>query len=182
MTTITIPKARKATACEDGIKRAKAHLAALGLPAKTPFTIGDVAGWHLEDALWCLRLVDDPRQRVAAVMPAVKRASKYTTDARVHDCIAAIERWLSGDDTVDLKAASTEARAAADAAWAAARWAAADAAAAASWAAATTTAAATEAAAWAATDAADADAEREQQRADLVAAFPPILPRKEIAR
>ena len=87
------------------------------------------------------------RVRVAAVLPAVKRASVYTTDQRVHDCTADIEKWLAGDDTVDLQAA---ARSASEAA---------------SEAASRTEAWAAEAAVWAAVcAAAGAAAERKQQR------------------
>ena len=32
----------------------------------------------------------------------LKRAPVHTNDRRVHDCIAAIEQWLAGDDSVDL--------------------------------------------------------------------------------
>ncbi len=129
-------------------------------------SLGDVALSNgAPDALWCVRCLDwsdvDVRRAViaGAVMPAVKRASVHTTDARVHDCIAAIESWCAGDDSVDLLAAAA-ASAAADAADAAA----AD-------------------AAWAADAAADAvdtanvwaDAERD----DILAAFPPLVLTKE---
>ena len=176
--TFTLSDARKHDACEDGYNRFvdvlhKAHPDAD--IEQIEWSIGDVATVNLEDALWCLRLLDDKRQTVAAIMPSVKRASKHTTDERVHFCIAEIERWLAGDDSVDLGAAARgaargasrgAARAAARAAYAA--YAAADAAAEAAWAAAE--------AAWAA--AAEA-AEREAQRQDLIAMFPPIALEKQ---
>lgn len=75
-------------------------------------TIGDVAVINgVNDALWCLRCLDDNRVIVRAIWPAVLRAVRHTTDRRVHEgCIAPLQRWLDGDDTVDL-------RAAAEAAW-----------------------------------------------------------------
>ncbi len=87
------------------------------------------------DAMWCLDLIS-PRQRMAIAMFAVKRVSAHTTDARVKDGIAAVDRWLAGDDSVDLKATAEMALAAkaaarlaadraamlaADAVWAAAK-------------------------------------------------------------
>ena len=134
----------------------------------TELSIGDIVLANgLADALWTLRCLD-PRQRVAAIMPAVRRASAHTTDQRVHDCIAAVDKWQVGDDSVVLEAAWAAAAAEA-AAWAAA--------AAAAWAAAW---AAEAAAAWTAAWAAEA-AERNQQEADLLAMFPPMrmTPNKE---
>lgn len=178
---------------------------AIGGDLKTEISIGDVLlNNGLAEAMWCLQCVE-PRKRVEAIMPAVKRAAVHTTDQRVHDCIAAIDQWLTGDDTVDLNAASQAAaqaehaasEQAADAAfsswiakdaeyegtaWAAwASWVSADAArsaraaaelivdAAATW--------ATRAAAALGVDA----AERKRQEADLLAMFPPIILKGELA-
>ena len=135
-TTHTLKDARRAGACDDGYKRFRAALRAAYPDAKNldaiRWSIGDVARVDFNDALWCLCLVDDARVRVAAIMPAVKRAAVHTDDVRVRDCIAAIERWLAGDDGVDWDAARAAAGAAARAA-AGAAW---DAAGAAAWAAA----------------------------------------------
>jgi hypothetical protein len=135
-------------------------------------TIGDVAIINgMDDALWCLRCVDDRRARVRAIMPAVRRVSKFTTGSRVHACIAAIDRWLAGNDTVDLQEASDAARSWRAAAWSVARsWRAASAASAArSWRAAS----AASAAAWLAEAAwswrADAAASRLAMAADAAA-------------
>jgi hypothetical protein len=137
-------------------------------------SLGDVAIANgADDALWCLRCLDwddlEIRRAVISgvVLPAVKRAAAYTPDQRVHDCIAVLERWCAGDDTVDLTAvwAATRTAAAAESAWAAGATGAAWAAGAAAWDA--RAAGAAGAAAW--------DAEREQQRRDIIAAFPPIV-------
>jgi pyruvate/2-oxoglutarate dehydrogenase complex dihydrolipoamide acyltransferase (E2) component len=174
----TLTDARNRHACEDGYARFEAALRK-AYPDVTDldtilWSIGDVANTDLNDALWCLRLVDDRRTRVAAVMPAVKRASAHTTDERVHWAIGQIDLWLAGDDSVDLGAASAAAwaaSAAASAARAAAR--------AAAWAAADVVEAAL-AAAWAAADVAEArSTERAHQKADLIKAFPPTFPARE---
>jgi hypothetical protein len=185
--TFTLSDARKHNACEDGYDRFAKALRKAHPNAdieQINWSIGDVATVNVEDALWCLRLLDDKRQIVAAIMPAVKRASTHTTDERVHFCIAEIERWLAGDDSIDLTAAADAAAyAAANAAERALR-AAADAAAGAAYAAAAAAwAAAAAAAAWAAAAAAGAAAgaasERRAQRQDLIAMFPPIAPEKQ---
>ena len=186
---ITLADIRAHHPCEDGWRKL---ITALGTsePA-TRLTIGDVAKANgAADAMWCLRCIDDHRVRIAAVMPAVRRASAHTTDQRAHDCIAAIERWLAGDDSVDLRAARAAARAAgwaateaaaeaAEAAWAAeaeeATWAA-EAAAEAAEAAEAAWAAEAEEATWAAEAAAEAAEaawaeERTRQRDDLIQMF-----------
>ena len=77
---------------------------AIGSDLTTELSIGDVVISNgINDALWCLQCLE-PRVRIAAIMPTVKRASVHTDDKRVHDCIADIDKWLAGDDTVDLKA------------------------------------------------------------------------------
>ena len=150
--TLTLQIIRDHSPCTDGWKTLTK---AIGSDLTTELSIGDVLITNgLEDALWCLQCLE-PRVRVAAIIPAVKRASVHTTDHRVHDCISAIEKWLVGDETVDLMAAAKAA------AWAAR---------AAAWA----TEAATEAAAWAAEAAAEA-AERKLQEADLLDMFPPMI-------
>ena len=159
----TLDDARKHDACEDGYYRFRAALRE-AYPDATDldtihWSIGDVARVNLEDALWCLRMVEDARTRVAAIMPTVKRAAKHTTDERVHGSIGEIDRWLAGGDTVDLEAVSAAARAVEAAARAAADPAA--------WAAAWAAARDATRAAWA--------AERDNQRADLIAMFPPTF-------
>ena len=182
----TLADARRANACQDGYDRFKAALKAAHPDTDVStirWSIGDVAAVDFTDAIWCLRLLEDRRTIVGAIMPAVKRASAHTTDPRVHDCIAALNRWLAGDDSVDLNAAARAAYAAyaaADAAAAAAdaayavRAATLAAAAAADSAYAAYAAYAAADAAYAAADAARAAyaAEREAQREDLIAAFP----------
>jgi hypothetical protein len=164
-------------------------------------SLGDVATTNdAGDAFWCIRFLDwsDIAVRRAviagALMPTVRRASVYASDPRVAQIVAALDRWCAGDESVDLHTAALEAAVASAlttiwaaktvalaAALAAARAAeAAEAAAeAATWA---TVAVAREGAiaaamtgqsAWAAARAAE-DAEREQQRADIIAAFPPV--------
>lgn len=68
-----------------------------GLDPAADISIGDVllAG-GLRAAMWCLRFLPG-REAVSAVLPAVKRASAHTDDARVHGAIGAIERWIGGD-------------------------------------------------------------------------------------
>ena len=186
--TFTLQSIRDAGPC--GIKRGEKGgwnklLIGLGYsPGNYPKTalvsLGDVADINdAADSLWCIRCLDWSDAAVCraviagAVMPAVKRAAKFTKDQRVHACIAAIDKWLGGDDTVDL---ITAARAAAWAAWkagaAGAAWESAEAA----------RAAGTAGAAGAAWEAAEAarearEAEREQQRADIIAAFPRLSER-----
>ena len=121
---------------------------AIGSNLTTELSIGNVLISNgLDDALWCLECLE-PRVRVAAIMPAVKRAAVHIDDKRVHDCIADIDKWLAGDDTVDLDAAEV-------ASWAAALRA--------------------EQAAQAAAQAASWEAERKLQEADLLVMFPPII-------
>ncbi len=113
--TLTLADIREHEPCPRGWARL---LSALGEPKRKPdlgrvIGLGDVLIANgLQDAHWCLRAIRDPRQRVSLVMPAVKRASAHTTDARVHYCIAELDRWLAGDDTVDLRAAARAAKAA----------------------------------------------------------------------
>ena len=190
--TFTLQSIRDAGPC--GIKRGEKGgwnklLIGLGYsPGNYPKTalvsLGDVADINdAADSLWCIRCLDWSDAAVCraviagAVMPAVKRAAKFTKDQRVHACIAAIDKWLGGDDTVDLITAARAARAAEaaeavarGAAWAA--WESAEAA----------RAAGTAGAAGAAWEAAEAarearEAEREQQRADIIAAFPRLSER-----
>ena len=157
------------------------------------------------DAWWCVRALDWSdmtlrRQVIAALMPSVERAAKHTTDKRVHDCIGALKDWIDGKPAdfdgaaMAAEAASAEAASAeAAAAWAAK--AAASAEAAEAWAAKAAEAAmaakawaakaaetAMAAKAWAAKAAETAMAakaaeavEMKAQRADLIAAFPPLI-------
>lgn len=123
---ITLQQIRDKHPCKGGWTNL---LKTLGNPGDLSMQVsfGDIAKSNgVADALWCLRCLDmddieNRRFAGSLIMPAVKRASKHTSDHRVHDCIAAVEKWLAGDDTVDLKkAAATAADAAADAAAAAA--------------------------------------------------------------
>ncbi len=161
-------------------------------PLDTFVSLGDIAAhYDAADAWWCVRALDwndiaIRRKVISVLLLSVKRAAKHTTDQRVHDCIAALGKWCAGDDSVDLQAAESAAAeaetAAAEAAWTAAAATAEAAAAEAAWAAAWAAWAAEAAravaraatAAWAA-EAARA-AERKQQKADLIAAFPPMHP------
>ena len=148
---ITLQQIRDAGPCESGWRKLNKTLGNPDLSVE--ISIGDVVLSNgLDDALWCLRFLP-PRERVAAIMPCVRRASAHTSDPRVHECIAAIDRWLAGDDNVDIQAATAATATAAAVAWAA-------------W----TTWAAT-AVAWAA----GWKAEREQQRRDLLDMFPPLV-------
>jgi hypothetical protein len=136
-------------------------------------SLGDIAKSNdAADAMWCVRALDwsDIAVRRAviagAVLPAVKRASVHTKDKRVFEAITIIERWCAGDDKADLNKARKLAYAAdaADAAYAAAY-------AYASYAAYAVAAAYDVAASYAAYA---READREQQRIDIIAAFPPV--------
>ena len=166
--TLTLQVIRDHRPCQGGWK---ALTKSIGSDLTTELSIGDVVISNgINDALWCLQCLE-PRVRVAAIMPTVKRASVHTDDKRVHDCIADIDKWLAGDDTVDLKAVAR-----------AAAWAAAEAAEEASWSVAEAAQAAAQAAALRAEQAAQAaaqasswEAERKLQEADLLVMFPPII-------
>jgi len=146
--------------------------------------------WGVGDAIWTLRWCSDRRTLVQAIWPAVLRAQDAAgvgSPGYVQD----IQKWIDGDDAVDLGEARAAARSARSAravaraasraaAWAAAR--AAEAAAraasrAAARAAAADAEAAEDAAAWAAEAAEDAaaeaalEAERVHQADDLRALF-----------
>jgi hypothetical protein len=191
MTTITLGDIRAKRPCAPGW--AKLTKALGTTDSAVELSIGDIVIANgRNDALWALRCLP-PRKAVAAVMPAVKRASVHTTDQRVHDCIAAVDSWLAGDDSVDLKAvawADAAARAA-EAAEAAARAARAARAAESAESAESAARAAAEAmaAAMAAARAARAaesagsaaEAERDMQASDLLAMFPPIRLKAEVA-
>ena len=183
--TLTLQEIRDHSPCQSGWKKLTK---AVGNDMTTKLSIGDVVISNgLTDALWCLRCLD-PRKRVAAIMPTVKRASVYTDDQRVHDCINDIEKWLAGDNSITLFAVeeATRAAQAAEQAKKSSAWAAAQAAA---WAARTarTAARAAEAAeqaarsavwaaaAWAAADTEAQEAERELQKSDLLKMFPPMI-------
>ena len=114
--------------CVDGWHKG---LAALGPDLDAPISLGDIATSNdAIDTIWCLRALDwnDVAVRRAviggAVLPAVMRASVHTTDQRVHNAIAALQRWCAGED-VDLQkvhaaASASAADAAASASYAAA--------------------------------------------------------------
>lgn len=178
--TITLQQIRDAGPCEIGWRKLNKALGNPDMARK--ISIGDVVLSNgLDDALWCLRVLP-PRERVTAVMPSVRRASARTSDPRVDECIADIDRWLAGDDSVDMQSAAasaakaaflardTAARSAAQSAAGAAEAAAAGAAAgaaASAWASAWASASASAAVAW--------TTERKQQRRDLLDMFPPLV-------
>jgi hypothetical protein len=117
---ITLRQIRDHGPCEKGWAALLRGLGTRNLALKV--TIADVAMVNaaergivlaVQDAIWCLRCIGDPRLRVRAILPAVRHASAYTQDPCVHGCIADIERWLAGNDSVDLEAARKAARAAA---------------------------------------------------------------------
>lgn len=100
---ITLQQIRDAGPCESGWRKLNKTLGNPDLSVE--ISIGDVVLSNgLDDALWCLRVLP-PRERVAAIMPSVRRASARTSDPRVHECIADIDRWLAGDASVDMRAA-----------------------------------------------------------------------------
>lgn len=159
---LTLQQIRDRSPCKGGWTKL---LKSLGSPPMdTVISLGDVAKSNgAADAWWCVRALDWSdmalrRQVIAALMPTVERAAKHTTDKQVHDCLAVIHDWIDGKPA-DLEAAAW---AAADAGWAAR---AAKRAADATWAA--------EAELWASRAA--WAAELELQRADLIAAFPPLV-------
>jgi hypothetical protein len=211
MTTISLGNICAERPCAPGWAKLTETLGTTDLSIE--LSIGDIVIANgRNDALWALRCLP-PCEAVAAVMPAVKRASVHTTDQRVHDCIAAVDSWLAGDDSVDLKTAAVaeawvaSAGAASRAAWAAAwaaraaawaaeaalrdAWAAeaeeamaaraAEAAAKAAESAAAESAESAEWAEWAAEAARAAAAERDMQASDLLAMFPPIRLKAEVA-
>ena len=188
---ITIRQVMTIDACEDGVERMRQRLHTL-FPNTSDiddiqFSIGDVAKINFNDALWCLQLLSDRRDMIRAIMPAVRRASARIDDQYSHDCVAAIEKWLNGDDSGNLQQVTRESWEAVKnlkakvtgATWAAeaavttkaaeaaevATWAAeaADAAYAAAW------------ATWAMEKGATGYTERAAQVADFVTMFPPVL-------
>ena len=188
---ITLQSIRDADPCADGWSALLKGLGETGKPDLTRVvSLGDIASNNgANDALWATRCLpatlEARRFRVSLILPAVRRASRHTDDARVHSTISVVSAWVEGDDSIDLVAAA-EAAEAADAAWAAAdaadaagaAWAAAgaawaaraaaEAARAAAWAAGAARAAE---AAWAAAEAARA-AERAAQVQDIIALSP----------
>lgn len=176
---ITLRSIRNHRPCEEGWKTLLTSLGGASVSLDTEVSLGDIARSNgAADAWWCVRAMNWSdiavrRVVVAALMPAVRRAARHTDDRRVHDCIAALDRWIGGDDSVDLMAAEVppvRVWAVRTAVWAAeaAVWANRSA----------------ERSAWAAVWAAEAEAAAERaaefdaQRADLIAAFPPLHPER----
>jgi hypothetical protein len=183
--TMTLAEIRYHQPCEDGWRTLLASVGGARAPLTTRVSLGDIARCSsAAEAWWSVRALDwsddTVRRRVVSVLLlTVRRAAMHTTDDRVHASIEAIQRWCDGDDSVDLRAAADAAAAAAKAraADAAAAWAAARAAARAAALVTREVAWATREAEWAANaaaDAAGAEVEIEQQRSDLIAAFPPL--------
>ena len=193
--TMTLEQIRDQRPCEDGWKTLLASLGGARTPLATRVSLGDIVRSNgAADAWWCVRALDwsdaTIRRRVVNVLLlTVRRAATHITNGRVHACIDTVQRWCDGDDSVDLKsaaraaaagAAGAAAEAAAGAEAYAARAAARAEAEAWTWAGAAKAAAeamrayaATRTATWAERTAAGA-AELEQQRVDLIAAFPPL--------
>ena len=156
---LTLQQIRDQSPCQEGWTKL---LKSLGNPPMdTVISLGDVAkSNNAGDAWWCVRTLDWSNEQVRrevikALIPSVERAAKHTTDKRVHDCIGALKDWLDGKPA-DLDAAAEAAEAAA-------------------WAAAEAARAAAEAARAAGEAEAAEAAEMEAQRADLIAAFPPLI-------
>ena len=150
--TITLGQIRAHRPCSDGWQKL---LTARGFsdgkfPDDHRVSLGDIAQSNgLDDAWWVAEHLAEemPHEFIRLLREfayrSAMRASVYTTDQRVHDCLTATRQHLDGVEGVDLAAAG-------DAAWAAAR-----------------------AAAWAARAAWDAagDAARDAEVADLVELF-----------
>jgi hypothetical protein len=133
-------------------------------------SLGDVATINdAADAWWCVRCLDWTDITVRrAVLSVLLLSIRRVTSSRPR-YLADLARWCDGDDAVDLqkvKEAGAAARAAARAARAAAE--------------AAEAAAEAAEAAWVAR--AEEAAEHEQQRTDLIAAFPPIISPSRIIR
>ena len=147
---MTLQQIRDQSPCTEGWTKL---LKSLGNPPMdTVVSLGDIAKSNgADDAYWCVRALDWNNEQVRrdvikVLMLSVRRASKHTADERVHKCIGTIQDWLDGR-LADLEAARAADRLAA-AAWAAAE----------------------------AAEAADAaGAEKESQRSDFIAAFPPLI-------
>lgn len=93
---ITLQQIRDKSPCQSGWKKL---LTTLGNPTDLSIkvSIGDVAKSNgAQDALWCLRCVNDRRFSTSLVLPAVRRASTHTTDTRVHECIALLGQFVDG--------------------------------------------------------------------------------------
>jgi hypothetical protein len=72
-------------------------------PMNMELSIGDVLITNgLQDALWCLRFVT-AKERIAAILPTVKRVSAFTTDARAHARIDALERFVATGNAEGLR-------------------------------------------------------------------------------
>jgi hypothetical protein len=168
---MTLQQIRDQSPCSKGWTKL---LKSLGNPPMdTVISLGDVAQSNgAEDAWWCVLALDWNNEQVRrdvikALLPSVERAAKHTTDKRVQDCIGALKNWIDGKPAdIDAAARAAWAAWAAGAAWAAR-------AARAAWAAGEARAARAAGAARAARAA--RAAEMEAQRADLIAAFPPIV-------
>ena len=153
--TFTLQQIRDNGPCSEGWTKLLVSLKGVNTPLDTLVSLGDVAHSNgAADAYWCVRCLDWKdvavrRKVLSALLPSLRRALAHTQDQRVHDCVDGLSRWCDGE-YVDLESL------AAWTAWAA--WAVA-------W------------AAWAARATAMAEAEaaeRKQQAAELIAAFPPI--------
>jgi len=121
---LTLQQIRDQSSCTEGWTKL---LKSLGNPPMdTVISLGDIAKSNdAANAWWCVRALDWSdmalrRQVIAAIMPAVERATKHTTDKRVYDCIAAIHDWIAGKPAdLDSAARAAWAAAAEGAAWAA---------------------------------------------------------------
>ncbi len=100
---ITLQQIRDKSPCTDGWKKL---LTSLGNPSDLSMQVsfGDIAKSNdAQDALWCLRCIDDRLFATSLVLPAVKRVSKHNDDKRVHDCIALLERFVNGSEVTQVE-------------------------------------------------------------------------------
>jgi hypothetical protein len=125
---MTLKSIRDFGPCKEGWEKLLRHLgyANGSFDPERRVSLGDIAiSNDAADALWCVRCLNwkDVEIRRAiiggVVLPAAKRASVHATDKRVHDCISMIEKWLDGDEQVNLHDAANAAGYAAAAAYAA---------------------------------------------------------------
>ena len=122
---LTLEQIRAADPCADGwAKLIKGLGYTTGKPDLTRVvSLGDIATTNdAEDALWATRCLphtlEARRFRVSLLLPMLRRSLVHATDERVRGAVDNLERWVAGDDSVDLSEAARAARAA-WAAWAA---------------------------------------------------------------
>jgi len=99
---ITLGRIRDAGPCQDGYGELIRALGTSDLD--TVLSIGDVQSQteRLTLSGACVFSTTGALSSLPSC-PPVKRAAQHTTDARVHECIATLNRWLAGDDAVDFE-------------------------------------------------------------------------------